>query len=71
MAIHEVTYYQAKCDLCGHIQDEYGDFAAFSDDGAPADHVIDYLDWARLGDGELVCRECFDKLPDADANGGE
>lgn len=45
MAIHEVTYYQAKCDLCGEICDDYGEHSAWSD----PKHVFENLpDWTAI-----------------------
>lgn len=59
--IHEVTYYQAKCDGCGTVEDDYGDYTAFGDPGTVIDHVLD-ADWFRkvAADGAetLLCPEC-------------
>ena len=45
MAIHEVTYYQAKCDACAEISDDYGDHSAWSN----PQEVFDALpDWYTI-----------------------
>ena len=53
MSIHEVTYYQAKCDGCGYIEDDYGDFSAM----AHAESVFELLDdWATYQ--RDLCPDC-------------
>lgn len=60
MGVREVTYYQAECDCCGVICDDFGQFSAM----IRPEHVADELpeDWARVGmagDEEFLCPECW------------
>lgn len=43
--IHEITMYQARCTGCGHIEDDYGDFTAWTDPGTPIEDVVENRDW--------------------------
>jgi hypothetical protein len=61
MSVHEVTYYQAKCDGCGHIEDDYGDFSAWSDPGSPFDSLPD-AGWLTSNSRDL-CENCVRKEP--------
>ncbi|WP_065286685.1 hypothetical protein [Mycolicibacter kumamotonensis] len=45
--VHEVTYYQARCTECGVIEDDYGDYSAWSDAGTAIDNVCDN-DWFAI-----------------------
>ena len=56
MAIHEVTYYQAKCDGCGHIEDDYGEYTAFGTPGCVVDMMWD-SDWT-VDDDKMFCENC-------------
>ena len=75
MAIHEVTYYQAKCDLCGTICDDYGEHSALAD---PSEAFVG-LDWNEIHTvtgqeinicedhgptGIAWCQSCDHELPD-------
>ena len=62
MSVHEVTYYQIKCDCCGEICDDYGDFAAWSDPGQASDQLPD--DWRMVrvegsNVAEDICPDCW------------
>lgn len=54
MSIHEITYYQAKCDVCGYIETDYGEHSALL---SPAAVWEDLEDWALIGDTAL-CPKC-------------
>lgn len=56
MSVKQVTYYQAQCDCCGAVCDDYGDFSAWSDPGAAIDRKPE--EWASVGDEDL-CDECW------------
>lgn len=72
--LHEVTMYQARCTNCGTIEDDYGDFSAWSDSGTPIEQVCDngwFSRWSyvpnptpdtprgRIGTlEELLCENC-------------
>lgn len=43
--IHEVTMYQARCTNCGTIEDDYGDYSAWSDAGSPIESVTENDGW--------------------------
>ncbi|QPZ39718.1 hypothetical protein [Paramicrobacterium chengjingii] len=57
MSAHEVTFYQVKCDCCGVVEDDYGDFAAMADFGQ-AQASAESVGWARV-DGEDLCNGCW------------
>lgn len=57
MSAHPVTYYQVKCDACGYVEDDYGDFNAFSDPGPALQHAVD-AGWVQLGLDRDVCEAC-------------
>lgn len=42
---HRVDYWQARCTNCGHICDDYGEFAAFGDADQAIEQVTAWLDW--------------------------
>ena len=56
MSARQVMYYQAQCDCCGLVYDDYGDFSAFSDPDTAIDNVSE--DWAQVG-GEDLCEACW------------
>lgn len=56
--IHEVTMYQAECDRCGHIEDDYGDFAALDDPVQAVDLALNTDVWVKVGD-RLLCDDCW------------
>ena len=63
MSVHEVTYYQAKCDCCGEIETDYGDYSAWSDPQVAIEHADGY----ETIDGEDLCSACWcwpEDLPD-------
>lgn len=63
MSAHEITMYQVKCDCCGVIETEYGDFAAFDDFGIAQSNADG---WEVIGDEDL-CPSCWcwpEDLPD-------
>lgn len=63
MSAHEITMYQVKCDCCGEVETEYGDFAAFADFGMSQSYAEG---WAVIGD-EDFCPSCWcwpEDLPD-------
>lgn len=50
-----VNCYQAKCDGCGHVQDDYGDYNSI---GPTADDMWECLpDWHHTQHGDF-CEEC-------------
>jgi hypothetical protein len=53
--LREVVMYQAVCQCCGFVAEEYGDLGALMD---PAD-LDDYLDEWRTIDGKRLCAECW------------
>ena len=55
MSAHEITMYQVKCDCCGVIETEYGDFAAFDDFGIAQSNADG---WEVIGDEDL-CPSCW------------
>ncbi|WP_010540404.1 hypothetical protein [Dietzia alimentaria] len=57
MSTHAVTYYQAKCDVCGYIETDYDDFSAFSDPGAAIEQA-GQAGWVQLGLDRDVCEDC-------------
>lgn len=59
MSVHEVTYYQAKCDGCGFVQDDYGDFSAWADAGTAVESADDWYSIVTKG-GETrdLCPDC-------------
>ena len=56
MSARQVMYYQAQCDCCGLVHDDYGDFSAFSDPDTAINNVSE--DWAQVG-GEDLCEACW------------
>lgn len=63
MSEHEVTYYQVKCDCCGVIEDDYGDFSAWADFGLARENADG---WEVIG-GEDFCPDCWawpEDMPD-------
>lgn len=64
MAIHEVTYYQAKCDGCGHIQDDYGDYTALGTPGSVYDEMYE-SDWV-VDDDKMFCENCQPQVEEDD-----
>lgn len=62
MAIHEVTYYQAKCDRCGYIETDYGDYSAMADP-IDAQELAAASDWT-VNDDKLYCPECWEVVDD-------
>lgn len=58
MSVHPVTYYQAKCDRCGYIEEDYDDFSAFADSVRVLDEVYSYHDWVDI-DGRDLCPDCY------------
>lgn len=63
MAFHEVTYYQVKCDCCGVIEDDYGDYSAWGD---PSQALESAEGWELIGT-EHLCPACWcwpEDLPD-------
>ncbi|MCK0517846.1 hypothetical protein [Williamsia sp. DF01-3] len=59
MAIDEVTYYRAKCDVCKTVQDEYwGDFSALGGQQEVREWVSEDDHWAENSDGQFLCPEC-------------
>lgn len=63
MSIHEVTYYQVKCDCCGRIETNYGDYSAWAH---PDEARAEAPGWAEISEGEDLCPECWQD-PDNDA----
>lgn len=57
MSAHEVTFYQVKCDCCGVIEDDYGDFGAMADFGQAQESASD-AGWVIVGDDDL-CEGCW------------
>ena len=57
--IREVTYYQAVCDRCGHVDDdpEFGGCSAWSDADSARSVALE-SDWVEI-DGKLVCEICW------------
>lgn len=47
-AVHEVTMYQARCTNCGHIEDDYGDYAAWADFATPLEVVTENRGWLAI-----------------------
>lgn len=41
----EITMYQARCTGCGTVEDDYGEYAAWSDPSTPVDSVIENDGW--------------------------
>ena len=65
MSAHEVTMYQVKCDCCGRIENEYGDYYAMTDFGDARENAIG-SGWEVVGDDDL-CPICWcwpEDLPD-------
>lgn len=62
MSTVEVTYYQVKCDCCGTVCDDYGDYSAWS---TPDSACINLpSDWQSVSVGgsrvvEDLCSECW------------
>lgn len=57
--LHQVAMYQARCTNCGVVEDDYGDFAAWSDPDMPVTQVVENYCWAQLaGTDELLCPQC-------------
>ena len=64
--IHEVTMYQAQCDRCGRIEDDYcGDFAALSEPEHAVDLALESDCWQKV-DERLLCDECWEWSADED-----
>lgn len=60
--IHEVTYYQAKCDRCGLVQDEYsGEVTAYPHPDVALEYVVDYRWWRFVGADpqSVACPNCW------------
>ena len=55
MSVHEVTYYQLKCDGCGQIVDDYGDFSALNS----PEFLHEYLPEWLQHEGRDYCGSCF------------
>ena len=58
MSIVPVTYYQAKCDGCGEVCTDYGDFSAWADDDFG---MMGLEEWAEVGplrDERHYCPDC-------------
>ena len=59
--LHPVTAWQAKCSLCGYIEDDYGDFTAMDSVGVVEEVLAG--GWVLEGD-RLVCDLCQGKGAD-------
>ncbi|MBI3226605.1 MAG: hypothetical protein HYZ39_16280 [Mycolicibacterium cosmeticum] len=70
-AVHEITMYQARCTNCGHIEDDYGDFAAWTEFQTSLEIVTENRGWlavykpldSKFGElvrqlDQLLCPEC-------------
>lgn len=66
MSEHKVTYYQVKCDCCGDIETDYGDYSAWAD----FHHAQSSAEgWEVIGD-EDFCPLCWawpEDMPNPDA----
>ena len=65
MSAHEIMMYQVKCDCCGAIEDDYGNFSAFTDFGVARAEASD-VGWI-VADDEDLCEKCWcwpEDLPD-------
>lgn len=56
MSVHEVTYYQAKCDGCGHIETDYGDYTAWGEPEVVFEGLEEWL--VGIGDDPDYCPSC-------------
>jgi hypothetical protein len=69
MSAHEVTMYQVKCDCCGEIETDYGDYSACGEIGY-ARECASATGWVEMGDlgNEIdLCNACWcwpEDLPD-------
>ena len=57
MSAHPVTYYQAKCDRCGYIETDYGEFSAMADRSDVITLAYE-SGWESIGDLDL-CPDCY------------
>lgn len=61
MPIKLITCYVAECDECHNVY-EGEDFTPHHDSANDAMSAAESLDWAKLGDGTVLCGHCIDSL---------